>query len=85
MFCVENIFPHKTHKRSKLHYFKTDTQHGDTQSDQASTYVERPLQEDPAGLRLDVEVLEVVPLKRGGQTVLDCSIVVGVLVRGGNS
>ena len=49
------------------------------------TYVERPFEENPAGLGLNIEVLEVVPLEGRGEAVPDGTVVVRVLVRRGNA
>jgi len=46
------------------------------------TYIERLLQEDPAGLGLDVEVIEVGGVVGGGEAVADGAVVVRVLVGG---
>jgi len=49
------------------------------------TYVERFLQDDPPGFRLDLKVVQIVARVRGGQRVNDRAVVVGVLVGGRHS
>lgn len=49
------------------------------------TYVERFLQDDPPGFRLDLKVVQIVARVRGGQRINDRAVVVGVLVRSRHS
>lgn len=53
--------------------------------EQGKTYVQWLLQHDPAGLGLDLKVLQVVRAVGGAQGVHDGAVVVGVLVRGGHA
>jgi hypothetical protein len=47
-----------------------------------STYVQWFSEEDPARLRLNVKIVEIVPLEGGGQAVPDRPVIVRILVAG---
>lgn len=68
---------------SLCYWFSASVQHS-IQS-KCNTYVERLLQHNPAGLRLDFEVIQILRIVRRRQTVNDGAIVVGILVGSGDA
>lgn len=68
-------------RTKRIHRVYIYTEREKSQVIRCCTYVERLLEYDPAGLRLDLKVFEVLMIGSGVERVHDGTVVVGILVR----